>query len=163
MRSLLNWFNRRRAVVAAAALLCGMVLVAHARADVENWNDANIKWMSYDNGLAAAKKDHKPICLVFFTTWCPHCKNYASVFSDPQVVKKAQSFVMIRLDKDKNAEISKKYAPDGEYIPRTYFLSSDGTLDPSLSETRDQFKYFYNEKDPASLLAGMDRALKKLQ
>jgi hypothetical protein len=70
---------------------------------------------------------------------------------------------MIRLDKDKNAEISKKYAPDGEYIPRTYFLSPDGTLDPSLSETRDQFKYFYNEKDPASILAGMDRALKKLQ
>jgi len=162
MRSLTNWFSRRRAVV-AAALLCGMGLVATARADVENWNDANIKWMSYDDGLAAAKKDHKPICLVFFTTWCPHCKNYSSVFSDPQVVKKAQSFVMIRLDKDKNGEISKKYAPDGEYIPRTYFLSSDGTLDPSLSETRDQFKYFYNEKDPASLLAGMDRALKKLQ
>jgi protein-disulfide reductase (glutathione) len=162
MRSFVNWFNRRRAVV-AVVLLCGMACAANARADVENWNDANIKWMSYDDGLAAAKKDHKPICLIFFTTWCPHCKNYSSVFSDPQVVKKAQSFVMIRLDKDKNGEISKKYAPDGEYIPRTYFLSSDGTLDPSLSETRDQFKYFYNEKDPASLLAGMDRALKKLQ
>ncbi|HVO26048.1 MAG TPA: thioredoxin family protein [Candidatus Margulisiibacteriota bacterium] len=163
MRSFRNGFTGRWAVVAAAALFWGMVFEAQTRADVENWNDANIKWMSYDEGLAAAKKDHKPICLIFFTTWCPHCKNYSTVFSDPQVVKKAQAFVMIRLDKDKNAEISKKYAPDGEYIPRTYFLSSDGALDPALSETRDQFKYFYNEKDPASLLAGMDRALKKLQ
>lgn len=158
MRSFVNWFT-----LAVVAVVSGIVFVAHARADVENWNDANIRWMSYDEGLAAAKKDHKPICLIFFTTWCPHCKNYSGVFSDPQVVKKAQSFVMIRLDKDKNADISKKYAPDGEYIPRTYFLSSDGTLDSSLSETRDQFKYFYNEKDPASILAGMDRALKKLQ
>jgi protein-disulfide reductase (glutathione) len=163
MQSVTNWMRHRRVTVAIAALLCGIVLAGKARAAIEDWNDANIKWMSYDEGLAAAKKSHKPICLIFFTTWCPHCKNYSGVFSDPAVVKKAQSFVMIRLDKDKNAELSKKYAPDGEYIPRTYFLSSDGTLDPALSETRDQYKYFYNEKDPASILAGMDRALKKLQ
>ncbi len=145
------------------ALLGSLALADKAWATVENWNDANIKWMSYDEGLAQAKKTHKPICLIFFTTWCPHCKNYSGVFSDPEVVKKSQSFVMIRLDKDKNADISKKYAPDGEYIPRTYFLSSDGTLDPSLSETRDQFKYFYDEKNASSILGGMDRALKKLQ
>ena len=163
MRSAGNWFRSRSGALAVAALLCAMGLAGKARADIENWNDANIKWMSYDEGLAAAKKDHKPICLIFFTTWCPHCKNYSGVFSDPEVVKKAKSFVMIRLDKDKNGEISKKYAPDGEYIPRTYFLSTDGTLDPSLSEARDQYKYFYNEKNPASVLAGMDRALKKLQ
>ena len=163
MESAGNRFRSRSGAFAVATLLCAMALAGSARADIENWNDANIKWMSYDEGLAAAKKDHKPICLIFFTTWCPHCKNYSGVFSDPEVVKKAKSLVMIRLDKDKNAEISKKYAPDGENIPRTYFLSTDGTLDPSLSEARDQYKYFYNEKDPASILAGMDRALKKLQ
>jgi thiol-disulfide isomerase/thioredoxin len=163
MQRTVQRFCSRKSVAVAAMLLGGLLLTGKARADVENWNDANITWMSYDDGLAAARKSHKPICLIFFTTWCPHCKNYSGVFSDPEVVKKAQSFVMIRVDKDKNAELSKKYAPDGEYIPRTYFLSADGTLDASLSETRDQYKYFYNEKDPASILAGMDRALKKLQ
>jgi protein-disulfide reductase (glutathione) len=132
-----------------------------ARAGAEDWNDGNIKWMPYEEGLAAAKQNHLPICLIFYTTWCPHCANYSKVFSNPEVVSKAKSFVMIRLDKDKNQELSKKYNVDGEYIPRTYFLSSDGHLDESLTESRPQFKYFYSESDPASILAGMDRALKK--
>jgi len=144
-----------------AALIIGQSRMA--RGGAEDWNDANIKWMSYDEGLAQAKKAHRPVCLVFYTTWCPHCANYSQVFSDPAVVEKSKSFVMVRLDKDKNAELSKKYSPDGEYIPRTFFLWSDGKLDPDLTEARPQYKYFYAEKNPASLLAGMDRALKKLQ
>jgi len=145
-------------LIACAALTWS----AAAGAAIEDWNDKNIKWMSYEDGLKEARKSHKPICLIFFTTWCPHCRNYSTVFEDPKVVEKSKSFVMIRLDKDKNAELSGKFKPDGEYIPRTYFLSSDGKLDESVSEPRDQFKYFYNEKDPASILAGMDRALDKL-
>jgi hypothetical protein len=70
---------------------------------------------------------------------------------------------MVRIDKDKNAELSKKFAPDGEYIPRTYFLSSDATLDASISAPRDKYKYFYSESDPKSVLAGMDQALAKLK
>ena len=151
------------AVSLTAALAAAVLLPGTAFAGAEDWNDANIKWMPYDDGLAAAKKDHKPVCLIFYTTWCPHCANYSKLFSNPDLVKKSQSFVMIRLDKDKNAELSKKYSPDGEYIPRTYFLSSDGKLDASLTESRPQYKYFYGETEPSSILAGMDRALKKLQ
>jgi thiol:disulfide interchange protein len=140
-----------------------LLLAARAFAGAENWNDGNIRWMSYDDGLAAAKKQHKPICLIFYTTWCPHCANYAKLFSDPKVVEKSKSFVMIRLDKDKNQELSKKYSRDGEYIPRTYFLYSNGQLEESLTEQRAQYKYFYSESDPASILAGMDRALQTLR
>ena len=147
----------------ALALALLVAWPARARAAAENWNDANIQWMDYEAGLKAAKDSHRPICLIFYTTWCPHCANYSKVFGDPELVKKSKSFVMIRLDKDKNGEISKQYSPDGEYIPRTFFLSSDGKLDASLTETRDQFKYFYDESGPASIMAGMDRALKKLQ
>jgi protein-disulfide reductase (glutathione) len=162
-----KWMGQSLVVMVAlsltAALVATVLLPRTALAGAEDWNDANIKWMPYDDGLAAAKKDHKPVCLIFYTGWCPHCANYSKVFSSPDLVKKSQAFVMIRLDKDKNAELSKKYSPDGEYIPRTYFLSSDGKLDDSLAETRDQYKYFYSESDPSSILAGMDRALKKLR
>lgn len=152
-------------VAVGLLLMAAGVFVANAaaRAGTEDWNDANLHWMSFDAGLAAAKKEKRPICLIIYTTWCPHCANYSKVFSDPEVVKKAKSFVMVRVDKDKNPELSKKYSPDGEYIPRTYFFSSKGDLDASLTEARPQYKYFYNESDPASILAGMDRALKKLQ
>jgi thiol:disulfide interchange protein len=152
-----------RTVALGIAIIAAIVAVSRTSfAGVEDWNDANIRWMSYEDGLAAAKKNHQPICLIFYTTWCPHCANYSKVFSNPDVVKKSKSFVMIRLDKDKNRELSAKFNPDGEYIPRTYFLSSDGQLDASLSEQRPQYKYFYGESDPTSILAGMDRALQKL-
>jgi thiol:disulfide interchange protein len=155
--------KRWSTTLAAAVVLTAIIAAAAARAGTEDWNDPNIQWMSYDAGLAQAKSTGKPICLIFYTTWCPHCANYSKVFSDPEVVKKSKSFVMIRLDKDQNKELSQKFAPDGEYIPRTYFLSSKGELDATLTEQRDQYKYFYDEKNPASIVGGMDRALTKLQ
>ena len=147
-----------------AALLMAALLLVDARTAAAggDWNDAQIKWQPYEQGLAAAKKDKKPICLVFYTEWCPHCSNYSKVFHDPKVVEQSKSFVMIKLDKDDHNDISKKFAPDGEYIPRTYFLSSDGTLDADLHTPRPQFKYFYDEHKPDSLLAGMEKAAKKL-
>jgi len=149
-------------VVAGVLMLVAMA-TAVAYAGAEDWNDKQIQWQPYAEGLKEAKQSKKPICLIFYTGWCPHCANYSKLFSDPKVVEKAKSFVMIRLDKDKNADLSKQYSPDGEYIPRTYFLSADGQLDASLSETRPQYKYFYSESDASSILGGMDRALKKFQ
>jgi thiol-disulfide isomerase/thioredoxin len=146
-----------RTLLLAAALLLGSV-PAHAGGD---WNDSGVGWQPYDKGLAAAKAAKKPVCLIFFTEWCPHCSNYSKVFHDPKVVEQSKKFVMIRLDKDKNGDVAKQYAPDGDYIPRTFFLSPAGTLDPELHAPRDRYKYFYNESDPASVLAGMDDALKK--
>src|SRR5437867_53870 len=143
------------ALLTAALALTLRVATAHAGGD---WNDAQVSWQPFEQGLAAAKKEKKPVCLVFYTEWCPHCGNYSAVFHDPKVVAESKKFVMIRLDKDKNAEVSKKYAPDGEYIPRTYFLSSDGALDADIHAPRDQYKYFYDEKDPASVLGGMTTA-----
>ena len=146
----------------AGLLATGLLAAATAMAG-GNWNDAQIGWQEYDKGLAAAKKAKKPVCLVFYTEWCPHCTNYSGVFHDPKVVERSKQFVMIRVDKDRNAELSKKYAPDGEYIPRTYFLSPAGEIDPAIHAPREKFKYFYEENNPTSVLAGMDEALKKFK
>jgi thiol:disulfide interchange protein len=148
-----------------AALLVGAALLVPARSAIAggDWNDAQVQWQPFEQGMAAAKKDKKPVCLVFFTEWCPHCTNYSKLFHDPKVVERSKRFVMIRLDKDKNAEASKRFAPDGEYIPRTYFVSSDGKLDTDIHAPRSEYKYFYDERDPAPLLASMDAASKKLR
>ena len=147
-------------VVVAAVLAFGPVRMAVAGGD---WNDAQIDWKSYDDGLAEAKKANKPVCLIFYTDWCPHCTNYSGVFHDPKVVEKTKQFVMIRLNKDQQPDLSAKYAPDGQYIPRTYFLSSKGELVPEIHAPRDKFKYFYDEASPASVLTGMDQALQKMK
>lgn len=143
------------AAVALAAVL-GTATGTRAGGD---WNDGGIAWRPYAEGLSEAKAANKPVCLVFYTEWCPHCTNYARVFHDPRIVETSKSFVMVRVDKDKNAELSAKYAPDGAYIPRTYFLAADGTLRPEITEQRSDYKYFYREDDPAALLGGMSRAL----
>src|SRR5512143_1148416 len=140
-----------------ALLVLGVAGTARAGGD---WNDQQIKWRTYDEGLAEAKKAKKPVMLIFFTEWCPHCKNYSGVFHDPKVVAKSKDFVMVRLDADKNKELSEKYAVDGSYIPRTYFLSSSGTL-MDVHAPREQFKYFYDEHNADSILTGMNAALKQ--
>jgi hypothetical protein len=147
-----------RILMAAVALALSLA-TAHAGGD---WNDKGISWQAYDAGLAKAKQEKKPVMLVVFTEWCPHCTNYSKLFHDAAVVEKSREFVMVRVDKDKQPEISKQNAPDGEYIPRTYFLSSDGVLDPALSAKRERYRYFYNESDPKDVLAAMDSALAKL-
>lgn len=147
----------------AVLAACAVLLAPLAARAAHDWNDGQIAWKPYEDGLAAARKDKKPVCLVVYTEWCPHCANYSRVFHDPKVVEEAKKFVMIRVDKDKQPDVSKKHAPDGEYIPRTYFLSSAGDLDPALQAPRDRFRYFYDEKNPASILAGMQAALQKLR
>jgi thiol-disulfide isomerase/thioredoxin len=135
---------------------------AAASASGEGWNAAQIDWKSYDEGMRLAKAQNKPVLLVFFTTWCPHCKNYSHVFEDPRVVERARDFVMIHLDADAEEAVASKYARDGSYIPRTFFLSPDGTLDETIHAPRPQSIYFYDEHNPLPLLASMETARKKL-
>ncbi|MCC6968763.1 MAG: thioredoxin family protein [Phycisphaerales bacterium] len=129
----------------------------------ESWNAAKIEWFTYDGGLEEAKATKKPICLVFFTTWCPHCKNYSRVFEDPKVTERAKDFVMVRVDADQESDLAKRFSKDGGYIPRTFFLSSDGTPDFEIHAARPQYAYFYDERNPGSILAGMEEAARKLR
>jgi thiol:disulfide interchange protein len=128
----------------------------------EGWNPAQIAWQPYEAGLRQAKDENKPVCLILSTTWCPHCKNFSHVFDDPRVVTSARSFVMVHLDADANEAIASRYVVDGSYIPRTFFLAPDGTLDGDIHAPRARSRFFYDERDPSSLLAAMDTAKKKL-
>ena len=102
-----------------------------------DWNDAIIGWRPYAKALSEAKQRNKRICLVIYTNWCPHCRNYRRVFYDREVVGASRQFVMVRLDADIASRLSRKFAFDGTCIPRTYFLSPDGTphLDIHCSST----------------------------
>lgn len=152
---MLDTASRIRTAVAALAFLA-IATPALAGGD---WNDAGVAWKPYEQGLAEAKSANKPVCLIFYTEWCPHCTNYAKLFHDAALVELSKKFVMIRIDKDKDAATGSKYAPDGDYIPRTFFLKSDGTLLETITEQRGNYKYFYNESDPAGLMRSMNAVL----
>jgi thiol:disulfide interchange protein len=149
------WFRSQMAVV---ALLLALPAAALAGGD---WNDAQVAWQPYAEGLAAAKKAGKPICLIFYTEWCPHCQNYSKLFHDPKVIEQTKTFVMIRVDQDKDKELSARYSPDGGYIPRTLFLSPAGELDKQVKARDGKYAYFYDERDSAPLLEKMELVQKK--
>ena len=83
------------------------------------------------------------------------------MFRDPKVIEKAKKLVMVRVDSDQNAVLGKKYALDGSYVPRTFFVMPSGELAADVNAGRNDFKYFFDEADPASLIAGMDAALQR--
>jgi thiol:disulfide interchange protein len=145
------------ALSALLAAVLALLPLPSSGAPEQDWNGA-IAWQTYADGLQQAKRERKPVCLVIYTTWCPHCTAYARLFHSADVVASARRFVMIRVDKDAEPELSKKYGLDGEYIPRTYFLTRDGEV-ARIDSGRSDYRYFYDEANPATLLAAMQKAL----
>ena len=84
------------ALTCIVAMGLGLAARAHAGSD---WNDGQIAWKGYEIGLAEGKAQNKPICLVFYTEWCPHCTRYSQVFKDPALVELSKKFVMIRVER----------------------------------------------------------------
>jgi protein-disulfide reductase (glutathione) len=124
----------------------------------EGWNDAQIEWVSHEDAVARARREGRPMMVVMHADWCGHCRNYAHVFEDARIVERSRRMLMVRLDVDEEPAIAARYAADGTYVPRTYFVGADGTvLDVGASNPRD--RHFFDEHDPSSLLAGMDAAL----
>ena len=127
-----------------------------------NWNHGKIEWRPYALGMRDAAKSGKPIVLVFYTDWCPHCHNYSRVFHDPRLVDASKHFVMIRVERDSHLDISQEYDLDGDYIPRTLLLTSRGEVLTELDAGRSDYRYFLDEYEPDQLLELMQKALERV-
>lgn len=149
-------------LLAGALSACMGVAGAPLAAAPPDWNVREVAWLPYEAGLAAGKAERRPIVLVFYTDWCPHCHNYSRLFHDPEVVRLSREFVMIRVERDGNRELSARYAIDGEYIPRTFFLSPEGAVAQDLTSDNEDFLYFLDEHDPTELITLMELALDRL-
>lgn len=121
------------------------------------WAGSRIAWQSLDEGLALAKREGRPVMMVVKTEWCGRCKEYSALFRDESVEKAARDFVMVLVDGDADDGAS-RYAPDGTYVPRTFFLSPDGEIDASLHGPHPRYRYFVNSSRPESLAELMARA-----
>ena len=157
----MNRLSIRRGGLVAPILILVLALSTAAQAGGD-WNDDGIAWRPFDDGLAEAGKTGKPICLVVYTDWCPHCTNYSRLFHDAEIEKLSRDFVMVRLNQDDDRQITDRYGPDGLYVPRTMFLGADGELDPALKIPRAKYVYFYDEHDPGPLRAALKAARRKL-
>lgn len=142
--------------------VAALALASPPAAPPKDWNDAQIPWRDYEAGLLEAKRLGKPVLLVFHADWCKGCEAYRQLFFDAKVVALSARFVMVRVNRDTAPELSAKFDLDGEYIPRTFFLSAKGVLDPEIRRLGQAQAYFYDTARTSALRSGMKWALKRL-
>jgi thioredoxin 1 len=89
---------------------------------------AEIAWVnSYEDGLARAKSEGKPVLVDFTADWCAWCKVMdEKTFADPEIVKLAENFVCIRVDTDEDKKTA--FAYKIKSLPRTLFLNVHGEI-----------------------------------
>ncbi|MBC7126247.1 MAG: thioredoxin family protein [Bacteroidales bacterium] len=85
---------------------------------------------SWNDVLALAKKENKPIFLDISASWCGYCKKMKStVFTDAEVSKYYNStFINVSVDAEKGEGVmlAKRYGVKG--YPTFVFLNPDGEL-----------------------------------
>ena len=106
-------------------LCCGTVFCAQGAVS-SNEISNEIKWFSYDNGMAAAKKEGKKIFLHFRADWCSYCRLMAKeTFKDPAVIAYLNTnYIPITVDSDKETRLAQQYRVTG--LPLNWFLEENG-------------------------------------
>lgn len=125
----------------------------------DNGLGSSYSWTAFADAKAEAASTGKPIMLVITKSWCGACKALKPQFAaSAEILELSSSFVMTNVA-DNDEPSSKDFSPDGGYIPRILFLSSDGTVNKEIinAEGNPQYKYYYS--GPNQIVTAMRTAL----
>ena len=110
-----------------------------------------LQWMSFDEGIATAKKSNKKVLIDVYTDWCGWCKKMdKDTYTEEKVSDYlSKNYVVIKLNAESSKKLSfqeKSYTEQelaGAFgvtgYPTTIFLSSSGgpiTLVPGYSDAK---------------------------
>ena len=117
--------ERLMRAIACAGILCALsacpVFAQPEKAPAVSW------FTSYDEGMAAAKAEEKPVLIDFFAEWCVWCKKMdEDVYANKEVAQALAEFVCIRVDTEKDPRVALAYY--AEALPRTIFLNVYGEI-----------------------------------
>uniref|UniRef100_A0A914RNC5 Thioredoxin domain-containing protein n=1 Tax=Parascaris equorum TaxID=6256 RepID=A0A914RNC5_PAREQ len=103
----------------------------------------DIEWVKWSEAKEQAKTLKKPIFLLIHKSWCGACQAIARCYINARLfqliaalkstfrsstdrdefVKLSKKFVMVNTEDDEEPN-DERYSPDGQYIPRIFFLGS---------------------------------------
>ena len=125
------------------------------------WGDS-IVWRDWDVALRTAKAENKSVCVVVYADWCPVCKQLAPEFAKPEVASAAAGLIMVRQDQDESAPwLKERLGQYGNYLPRVFFLASNGEVREDLQSGHPRYPYFYAPLVTDRLLANMHTASRR--
>lgn len=128
-----------------------VTLLAGICSTVVAGDNSNLKWNSFNDGIAEAKQSNKKVLIDVYTNWCSWCKVMDSkTYADAEVAKYlSERYVLIKLDAESNKKLHYK---DKEYserelavafgisgYPSTLFLKSDSepiTIYPGYADAK---------------------------
>lgn len=100
--------------------------------------NGEVKWYGFNEGMALAKKEGKPVVIDFYADWCKWCKVMdKETFAEPEVAEiLAKDYICIRVDTDSRQKLQYmglEVLPaelfrmmEGSGLPATAFFDRDG-------------------------------------
>ncbi len=121
----------------------------------------NINWVSYEQGVAKAKAEKKPLCVVVYADWCPRCRELAQVFRQPEVERLAKDLVMVRQNADEPSDWlnTPPLAQHGKYVPRVFFFDRTASFASDITSGHPRYPFFYAAAAPDALKTSMQKAI----
>ena len=108
----------------------------------QDWNADEIPWRGFEDGMRRMAETGKRGVLVLQADWCLVCRSYQKLFAEKSVTKHADDFVFMIVDIENDPELQQRYNVDGDYIPRTFLLETDGSLAISATGGHPRQKFF---------------------
>ena len=107
------------------------IILPHDNSQASNeirWDD------NLNSAFAMASNSNKIIMIDFMAEWCPPCQKMDNeTFSNKNIIKKSNEFILIRIDVDKQQDIAKEYNGNarkygGAGIPNILFLDKNKNI-----------------------------------
>lgn len=138
----------RRTLIAGIASAVPFAAASDELTTKYGFNDSQIDWLLFADGLKAAQDSNRPILMLVHATWCPYCRKTRDIYADAEVVDLLQWYVPVLVDTDRQPDVSARYAPDGGYVPRHLVLMPDGTHIAEAKGPYEENQYLIPYLDP---------------
>ena len=139
-------------------LLLNSLVSGEAESSPDNGLGSQYHWLGWKSLDVSTEK---PLMVIIHKPHCPACKSLKSWFSQSEdILRLSRRFSMVNFESGK--EDAPKLEIDGRYVPRIYFLDSQGkVLEQVVNQAGNpNYKFFYY--DETSVVQSMEAALKEI-